>query len=152
MSNQTAICLDKCPCNIVLLFLTLEGVSVDLRISIIKPRHANWLINVLSKLKEQRKTVQRGFEKSGIASCFNLVLIHYKHFIIIVILCVNMNSISFEMLNLFPANRQEHANSLNIFPAKLKYYTVLHHGFCHVGYSMKADSSCVRVTERSYMR
>jgi hypothetical protein len=34
------------------------------------------------------------------------------------------NSISFETLNLFPANRREHANSLNIFPAKLKYYTV----------------------------
>jgi hypothetical protein len=33
----------------------VEGVSVDLRISIIKPRHANWLINVVSKLKEQRK-------------------------------------------------------------------------------------------------
>ena len=54
----------------------VEGVSVDLCISIVKPIHANWLSNVhvLSKLKVQRARVQRGFEKkNGIASCFNLM-------------------------------------------------------------------------------
>ena len=37
----------------------VEGVSVDLHISVIKLIHANWLMNVLTKLKEQKTTVQK---------------------------------------------------------------------------------------------
>ena len=42
--------------------------KVDLRTSVIKPLHFQWLISALSRVKENSKTVQRGFSEAGITS------------------------------------------------------------------------------------
>ena len=44
-----------------------QGVSLDnLRASLIKPLHANWLMLAMTTLQHKRDDVCRGFEKSGI--------------------------------------------------------------------------------------
>ena len=48
----------------------IEDIKIDLRISFIKPIHANWLLQVITKIKENKIVILSGFEKSGISSCF----------------------------------------------------------------------------------
>lgn len=43
-----------------------QDLKVDLRASIIKPLHANWLILAISKLQSNSDIITRGFEKTGI--------------------------------------------------------------------------------------
>ena len=47
----------------------IETVKVNLAISVIKPLHARWLIQVISALKADPDVIRKGFEKAGIASC-----------------------------------------------------------------------------------
>ena len=39
-------------------------------ISVIKPLHAKWLVQVIAALKADPDVITKGFEKAGIASCF----------------------------------------------------------------------------------
>lgn len=43
-----------------------ENSPVDLRISVVKPVHANWLISTLQSLATQEETLLRGWKESGI--------------------------------------------------------------------------------------
>jgi hypothetical protein len=57
----------------------LESVKVDLRLSIVKPIQARWLISLLSELSKNRDAINRGFEEPGIASCFLMILILHSN-------------------------------------------------------------------------
>ena len=46
--------------------VSLENLEVDLRASLIKPLHANWLMLAMSALQDKPDVLCRGFEKSGI--------------------------------------------------------------------------------------
>ena len=46
--------------------VSLDNLKVDLRASLIKPLHANWLMLAMSTLHDKPDVVCRGFEKSGI--------------------------------------------------------------------------------------
>ena len=46
--------------------VSLDNLKVDLRASLIKPLHANWLNLAMSTLQHKLDAVCRGFEKSGI--------------------------------------------------------------------------------------
>ena len=39
---------------------------VDLRMSLVKPLHAGWLIETIQELEVQQHVIARGFEKAGI--------------------------------------------------------------------------------------
>ena len=49
---------------------SLEKVEVDLKASLIKPLHGNWLISAVSILESRKDTLVRGFEAAGIMGCF----------------------------------------------------------------------------------
>lgn len=49
----------------------LQDVKVDLRASLMKPLHANWLMLAISNLQEKSDLIRSGFEKSGILELFN---------------------------------------------------------------------------------
>ena len=44
----------------------IEDIKVDLRASLIKPLHANWVISAISVLAERTDTLKKPFEKIGI--------------------------------------------------------------------------------------
>ena len=44
----------------------IEDIKVDLRASLIKPLHANWVISAFSILAERTDTLKKPFEKIGI--------------------------------------------------------------------------------------
>ncbi len=44
----------------------LQDIKVDLRATLMKPLHANWLMMSLTTLKATPDIIVRGFEKSGI--------------------------------------------------------------------------------------
>ena len=47
--------------------LDVANIQVDLRASVLKPLHGNWLITAISCISErQQRVIQRGFERSGI--------------------------------------------------------------------------------------
>ena len=46
--------------------INIQDLKVDLKASVVKPLHANWLMMSLSSLKSKSDIIQRGFEKSGI--------------------------------------------------------------------------------------
>ena len=46
--------------------VSLDNLKIDLRASLIKPLHANWLILAKSTLHENTDVLLRGFKKSGI--------------------------------------------------------------------------------------
>ena len=50
--------------------VALQDVKVDLRASLIKPLHANWLMLAMSALQDKSDMIRRGFEKSGIVELF----------------------------------------------------------------------------------
>ena len=50
---------------------SLEKVKVDLKASLIKPIHGNWLITAISILESRKATLLRGFEAAGIMDCFD---------------------------------------------------------------------------------
>ena len=41
----------------------IEDIKVDLRASLIKPLHANWVISAISVLAERTDTLKKPFEK-----------------------------------------------------------------------------------------
>ncbi len=43
-------------------------MKIDLQISLLKPIHANWLMDVIFKLKMQEGLIKTGFDKAGITS------------------------------------------------------------------------------------
>ena len=47
----------------------MEDVKVDFRLSVIKPIHAQWLIDVHATMKEKSELIIDGFKKSGIFDC-----------------------------------------------------------------------------------
>ena len=49
----------------------LNNVKVDLRASIIKPLHGNWLITAISTLQSRTESLCRGFEMAGILDCLH---------------------------------------------------------------------------------
>ena len=49
--------------------VSLDNLKVDLRASLIKPLHANWLMLPMSTLQHKLDAVCRGFEKNGIIEC-----------------------------------------------------------------------------------
>ena len=51
---------------------SLSKIKVDLRASVIKPLHANWLITAMTTLQGRTASIIRGFEKAGIADYLNL--------------------------------------------------------------------------------
>ena len=48
---------------------SVHEVKIDLRLSMIKPLHANWLITAHSILKHKTAVLTRGFEQAGILDC-----------------------------------------------------------------------------------
>ena len=44
----------------------IEDIKVDLRASLIKPLHANWVISAISVLAVRTDTLKKPFEKIGI--------------------------------------------------------------------------------------
>ena len=50
--------------------ITLENIKVDLKASIIKPLHSNWMINSLSTLSDSNG-LKKAFEKPGIIGFVN---------------------------------------------------------------------------------
>ena len=53
---------------------SLSEIKVDLRASIIKPRHANWLITAIITLQGKTACIVKDFEKAGIADYLVLTL------------------------------------------------------------------------------
>ena len=49
-----------------------EAGGIDLRASIVKPLHGNWLMMTFSFLKEKKDIKEKGFEKSGILSSITI--------------------------------------------------------------------------------
>ena len=43
----------------------IEDIKVDLRASLIKPLHANWVISAISVLAERTDTLKKPFENCG---------------------------------------------------------------------------------------
>ncbi len=50
----------------------IQEMKIDLRISLLKPIHANWLMDVIFKLKMQEGLIKTGFDKAGITSYLNM--------------------------------------------------------------------------------
>ena len=48
-------------------WISLSEIQVDLRASVIKPLHANWLITAVTTLQGNTFCILRGFEKAGIS-------------------------------------------------------------------------------------
>ena len=48
----------------------LDTFKVDLRSSVLKPVHANWLISVINDISKRADTIVSGFAKSGILDAF----------------------------------------------------------------------------------
>jgi hypothetical protein len=46
---------------------SLSEIQVDLRASVVKPLHANWLITALTTLQGNTSSIVRGFKKAGIS-------------------------------------------------------------------------------------
>ncbi len=46
----------------------IQEMKIDLQISLLKPIHANWLMDVILKLKMQEGLIKTGFDKAGITS------------------------------------------------------------------------------------
>ena len=46
--------------------INIQDLKVDLKATVVKPLHANWLMISISSLKSKSDIIQRGFEKSGI--------------------------------------------------------------------------------------
>ena len=44
----------------------MAGIKVDLRASVVKPLHGNWLMMALASLQLKNDVIKKGFEKSGI--------------------------------------------------------------------------------------
>ena len=44
----------------------MANIRIDLRASVLKPLHGNWLITAISSLKDKKEVIQTGFERSGI--------------------------------------------------------------------------------------
>ena len=44
----------------------IQDIKIDMRASVIKPPHANWLINAITILKNKHAVLTKGFEASGI--------------------------------------------------------------------------------------
>ena len=45
----------------------IQVIKIDMRASVIKPPHANWLINAITILKNKHAVLTKGFEASGIS-------------------------------------------------------------------------------------
>ena len=46
--------------------INIQDLKVDLKTTVVKPLHANWLMMSIASLKSKSDIIQRGFEKSGI--------------------------------------------------------------------------------------
>ena len=49
---------------------SVSDIKVDLRASMIKPLHANWVILAISTLSAKKETLKQPFEKIGIFETF----------------------------------------------------------------------------------
>ena len=49
--------------------INIQEIKVDLKATVVKPLHANWLMMSISSLKSKSDIIKRGFEKSGILEC-----------------------------------------------------------------------------------
>ena len=49
----------------------IEEVSVDLKISALKPTHANWLLFAFDSLSKQKQCICEGFRLAGITDALN---------------------------------------------------------------------------------
>ena len=49
---------------------SLDKVKIDLKASLIKPLHGNWLITTITTLQSQTASLVTGFETVGITECF----------------------------------------------------------------------------------
>ena len=46
--------------------ITISDIKVDLRASVIKPLHTNWVISAISTLSERKEALKKSFESAGI--------------------------------------------------------------------------------------
>ena len=46
--------------------INIQDLKVDLKATVVKPLHANWLMMSISSLKSKSDIIKRGFEKNGI--------------------------------------------------------------------------------------
>ena len=46
--------------------LEMANIRIDLRVSVLKHFHGNWLITDISSLKDKKEAIERGFERSEI--------------------------------------------------------------------------------------
>ena len=56
-ANEIKLSLDK--------GTEIDNINIDLRLSRIKPIHANWLIKVIESLRDERDSIQGAFQKAG---------------------------------------------------------------------------------------
>ena len=49
---------------------SIEDVKMCLKLSVVKPLHAEWLKKTLSSLETKKEIVQQGFRVAGILECF----------------------------------------------------------------------------------
>ena len=52
--------------------IELEAINISLALSIIKPLHAQWQIQLIDFLKTKTTAMAQGFEKAGLMECFNV--------------------------------------------------------------------------------
>ena len=49
---------------------SVSNIKVDLRVSVIKPWHANWVISAIFTLSDNKETLKKPLEKIGISEIF----------------------------------------------------------------------------------
>jgi hypothetical protein len=54
--------------------LNVEDVKMCLRLSVVKPLHAEWVITTMSTLKKKEEVGQQGFRLAGTLDCFEAIL------------------------------------------------------------------------------
>lgn len=47
----------------------ITSVDIDMKLSRMKPLHAYWLVQSISKLENDRATLKRGWSQAGIQDC-----------------------------------------------------------------------------------
>jgi hypothetical protein len=54
--------------------LNVEDVKMCLRLSVVKPLHAEWVITTMPTSKKKKEVGQQGFRLAGILDCFEAIL------------------------------------------------------------------------------